>query len=606
MADDKVSMTAGLQIMFRAIWRKYLQQKWHDLEWPIIVLFFLIILSVGYFSYKNYFLSLGDAKSLPDILYQTIQLFWLGSSYAINTANFELQVIRIFSPLMPFYMILKAIGVIFYDQINRFNLKWFVRNHVILCGVNERTLLLAKDFYERGYKIVSIEKNISKDMLDKCRELDSIVITGSPTDPEMLKIAKIQQARYLISFIDDDASNSEVAINALELTSGKKSKALNCFINISDPQLWSLMRGYVLGLGNPDTIRIEFINHYNIGARVLLKKYPPFKEHQKDGGSGGLIVVGMSRLGENLIVEAARKWHFTEGIKKEKLSITIIDKDAIAKKESLSIQYPRIEKYCYITPINVDINSAGFKRPEFLKSLAGTPNRPNVYVCTGDDALSMSTSLFMLPHMNGSNAPIVLCMNKYSGLTSLLSNIASSHGHVNNVKVFEMLNRINEQEVLLRGLNGVIARAIHDTYIEEQVRLGVTPDKNSSMLPWDDLPEDLKESNMRSANHIFVKLNSIGCDIMPLNDWDVKPMEFTLEEIEKMSIMEHDRWVEERVLQGYRYAPGPKDVEKKTSPYIVAWEELPEDIREYDRNIVRGISSFLAKEGFQVYRTAKT
>jgi hypothetical protein len=111
---------------------------------------------------------------------------------------------------------------------------------------------------------------------------------------------------------------------------------------------------------------------------------------------------------------------------------------------------------------------------------------------------------------------------------------------------------------------------------------------------------------MRSANHIFVKLNSIGCDIMPLNDWDVKPMEFTLEEIEKMSIMEHDRWVEERVLQGYRYAPGPKDVEKKTSPYIVAWEELPEDIREYDRNIVRGISSFLAKEGFQVYRTAKT
>ena len=68
-----------------------------------------------------------------------------------------------------------------------------------------------------------------------------------------------------------------------------------------------------------------------------------------------------------------------------------------------------------------------------------------------------------------------------------------------------------------------------------------------------------------------------------------------------MSVIEHQRWVDERTMQGWKLSP-VKDVDKKLSPYLVPWEQLPEEIREYDRNVVRGMPRFLAKAGFQVYR----
>jgi hypothetical protein len=66
--------------------------------------------------------------------------------------------------------------------------------------------------------------------------------------------------------------------------------------------------------------------------------------------------------------------------------------------------------------------------------------------------------------------------------------------------------------------------------------------------------------------------------------------------------MEHERWVDERRRNGWTYAPGTKNVDKKTSPYMVPWEELREEIKEWDRVTVRGLPAFLAKADFQIVR----
>ena len=69
---------------------------------------------------------------------------------------------------------------------------------------------------------------------------------------------------------------------------------------------------------------------------------------------------------------------------------------------------------------------------------------------------------------------------------------------------------------------------------------------------------------------------------------------------EQMAEMEHGRFVQERIQQGWRL--GPRDPAKKTSPYLVDWEELPADPREYDREAVRAIPALLARIGFEVRR----
>lgn len=96
------------------------------------------------------------------------------------------------------------------------------------------------------------------------------------------------------------------------------------------------------------------------------------------------------------------------------------------------------------------------------------------------------------------------------------------------------------------------------------------------MVPGDELLESLKESNRRQADHIGVKLKAVGCGIAPLTDWEAERFQFTPEEVERMAEMEHRRFVEEWLRAGWTYAPGPKNLERRTSPDLVPWDELPE------------------------------
>jgi hypothetical protein len=60
--------------------------------------------------------------------------------------------------------------------------------------------------------------------------------------------------------------------------------------------------------------------------------------------------------------------------------------------------------------------------------------------------------------------------------------------------------------------------------------------------------------------------------------------------------------VQERLAAGWRYDAGPKDVDRKTSPYLTEWEQLPEPIREIDRQFVRAIPALLARVGIGIVR----
>lgn len=147
-----------------------------------------------------------------------------------------------------------------------------------------------------------------------------------------------------------------------------------------------------------------------------------------------------------------------------------------------------------------------------------------------------------------------------------------------------------------------IARAIHETYRSVQRSRGQKQDP--SLKEWDDLLDYLKESNRQQADHITEKLRQIGCAIRKAKGPDIRLMTFTNDEIEVMAEMEHAKWNVERLLDGWKWGE-KKDVTKKINPYIVAWSELPDDVKEWDRETVRKMPEFLAKVGLGVYRESK-
>ena len=72
------------------------------------------------------------------------------------------------------------------------------------------------------------------------------------------------------------------------------------------------------------------------------------------------------------------------------------------------------------------------------------------------------------------------------------------------------------------------------------------------------------------------------------------------EQVEFLSKIEHVLWNEERLKNGWQYGP-VKDTDKKISPYIVPYEELTEEIKDYDRDTVRNMIPLINSVGLKVY-----
>jgi hypothetical protein len=144
-----------------------------------------------------------------------------------------------------------------------------------------------------------------------------------------------------------------------------------------------------------------------------------------------------------------------------------------------------------------------------------------------------------------------------------------------------------------------IARAIHERYRRNQESRKSAADP--AMQPWEELTESLKESNRHQAVGISAKLQAIGYAIAAANG-KTAVLRFTPGELERLAVMEHERWVAERRAAGWTLGP-EREVERKISPYFVPWEELVEEIREYDREAVRAIPEILAEAGLEIRRT---
>ncbi len=132
-----------------------------------------------------------------------------------------------------------------------------------------------------------------------------------------------------------------------------------------------------------------------------------------------------------------------------------------------------------------------------------------------------------------------------------------------------------------------IAAAIHTCYNE--ARRNEFPGSELDYPDWQELPDSLKCSNMCQALFYDERLRTVGCR---MSKRDASVAEFTADEIERMSVLEHDRWVLERRAGGWRYGR-IRDLEEKRTPFLVPWWDLPEEIREYDREAVLAMSGIL-------------
>jgi hypothetical protein len=252
--------------------------------------------------------------------------------------------------------------------------------------------------------------------------------------------------------------------------------------------------------------------------------------------------------------------------------------------------------------------------PEFYEGafLAGDTDRPPVsavFVCFDDDSLGLRTGLAVHQHFLQTSAtptPVVVRMAEAGGLARLVAPNGDGTSAFANLAAFGLLDHTCTPEAILGGTHEVLARGLHEVYIQQQRALGRTSATNPSLVEWEQLPEALRESSRAEADGVFRHLAALGYTLTPMADWDAAFFRFSEAEISCLAEREHQRFLAERRSRGWRPTRGPKDIADRRSPALLPWAELPADERSKTCDTVRELPATLARAGFQIVRLAAT
>ena len=153
-----------------------------------------------------------------------------------------------------------------------------------------------------------------------------------------------------------------------------------------------------------------------------------------------------------------------------------------------------------------------------------------------------------------------------------------------------------------------LAKAAHEIFCEHLVKEGYKygsltseSDKtHSSLLSFNNLPEDEKEQNRGAVRDIPDKLATVGYGLRPKSGKEV-PVEFSKDEIENLAEKEHARWVKQKLESGWQFGRVTDKV-KKIHTDMVSWDRLSDKDKEKDRLMVRAIPKIVAKAGYGIVK----
>lgn len=647
----------GIKGQIWALWRhgmkayrKTVKPFVKEQRWVILIVLGLIIFGVACYGFSetlnNDPSSNNPSWTFYDIAYNAFLLFQLKFPFRGDSISPALQFARFAAPFLTFCTFYLIFASWVLDRVKLFVLK-FVGGHVVICGMGYIGPVLARNFYDRGYDVVVIEKDPNNRDLDQFKNLGAIVIVGDATKLDTMKRARAEKARFLFTVTGDDGVNSEIAINCHKLVEpgwlavrlgaikngirdwlygcGIKplrqagfivyqmafegiQRPLRCFVHVVDPNLSRLLRSKQCKT-NGESIKMEFFNIYSRAGEVILSYPRPFIEKEGDTPTH-ILVAGMGRMGERLILQVAQDWRAKHYGDEKKIRITILDRHASAKRDSLLVRYPLIEQYCRFHPMDTELMSTEFLRGDYLFDAKGVCDLSRVYICLDDESLGLSVALqlnrIMIEH--GVTAeklrsiPIVVRTRYSGGLSILLNKMKEDRPWFDNVYAFPLVDITCNENIVLSDVSDILARAVQGKYIRYQQRIGRTPKEKPAMKDWDNLGEDFKNSCLDQAHHVWQRLSDIDCEVVLYVGKD-KPFKYTKEEIEYLAEKEHERFVTERRKAGWK--DGPYDDKAKTSPYLGAYKDLEDNIKDYDRDFIRNLPGILSSIDLRIVRKEK-
>ena len=573
---------------FAAFYRVKLRPRWRETRPFVLIALFVAVLVLGTLGYQTKF----PKYSVFDAFYRSLLLFGLGGAVEPKVPV-TLQIARIVAPLLTGLAAIQGLIALSREQLKLFGLRILLRDHVVVAGLGDAGFRLAAALHEAGLRVVALERDPDNPAIAGCRERGISVLGGDATDPALLDRARVGRARHLIVTCGEDGRNVDVSDAARSITPQGRSGTLTVLVQLEDLGLWRALQAQTLRDARRGDIRLELFNLFAAASRMALRLYPPPWGEGESVAAVPVLVVGLEGMGENLVLNLAGQWMRARTDRNERLPVTLVGPASAGDRDQLLQRYPELGDACELETLQVDLDSAELPDQAPIRQAAAA----YVTLVTEADALAAGLSVAAGA---GPETPVVVGVaDEGAGVARALRDSGPA-----NVHPFGVLSRTLQPALLLQGTNEALARAKHEQYLRDELAKGGSMGGGPSLVPWEELPESLKESNRRFAEGIGEKLIATGLAVVPdpLLDPRGPILRFTDEEVEELAKLEHDRWVDDLTRDGWRYHDAPKDPKRKLHPLLIDWDKLAEPEREKDREPVRALPEMLAREGFEMYR----
>ncbi|HIY14288.1 MAG TPA: hypothetical protein H9973_03325 [Candidatus Alistipes cottocaccae] len=530
-----------------------------------------------------------------------------------------------------------------------------LENHVVVIGFDEMVPMLVRQIcseprYGNCYILIQSVQPAAKvrnrihTVLDARQERRILVLHAQRNSTEELEKLCTTHAREIFLIGEaNEYDHDSLNIDSLQKIVAIHSKTRNC-PHIPVSVLFEYQTTYaafqISDLAEEWRKQIDFhpFNFYEEWAKKLLVKrcyeegttkveYPTLDREpitRESDQTVHLVIIGMSRMGVALGVEAAQLLHFPNFCRDRRLKsrITIID---AAADEEMNFFRGRYRHYfdlapsryrdmahpdeVRILPPNWDYGSrTDFLDVEFefikgraetpavqqlLAKWAGDPKQQlSIAICLNFPPQAMAMGLYLPDVIYARNIPVFVRQETSSALLDLLNNRLKKEPLNRYSHVFPFGMLANSFDLDRRNTRRAqLVNYIYDYKGTYGTSPSAAPSDHELQQKWNKLPVALQWSNFYCADSVDIKLRSLGFGVTP-------PVQLTEAQVELMAEVEHNRWNMEKLLLGYRKPTPEEEIlcrdkavrkEYKEKRFIHTdirpYCELAEGTKDYDRCI---------------------
>jgi voltage-gated potassium channel Kch len=464
------------------------------------------------------------------------------------------------------------------------------RNHVIVCGLGQTGKQIVSSFLDAGLDVVAITPDAQSAEALSCEKRGVPVLAGDAGQGTLLKLAGLARASAVIVTTGSDSKNVEIGMKATDQfgRQARHGRFLRVFPQVRASWLYDAIVSHDFAVLGSERAELSIFNLDRNAARAMSQSKFLASAFPRSVTRPHLLLAGFGEMGSEVLMQMALN---NFALPDYRLSVTILDEHADLCRDLAELKCSGLADIadCRFAACTFAHDSAAARAA--IKTIMDGESPPHVaIVAVRTDDVALHTALEfrkVLDEMANTQVSVFVRLREKDRLGRYLAKMDPRSGTTERLVPFGDLSALTTPASLLDADADIVARAVHDIFRR------YASENLTTNVPWAALPERFKNQNRAFADHIPVKLRWIG---LTPSDASSPPVTFSAAEIDSLAGAEHWRWSIVLKSRGWRFAEVRDDFAHRHNR-LVDWRELPDEVKELNRNMVRHIPEIIARVG---------